>query len=118
MKQIDVRIVDPEGRATFAADCADDLQAEIEGLHPAARVARPQWPAEPGTKGAALDWAQLAVELTGAVAPLIMAIRGWRRRNGRASVVVSIGGDEIRLDSASEEEQDRLVADWLERHTD
>jgi hypothetical protein len=116
MRKIDVRIVDPDGDATFAADCADDLQSWLEQLQPAADVTREQSPDEPGTKGAGLEWAQLAVAFTGAVAPLVVAIRGWRTNNDRALVRVSIDGDEICLDSASQNEQDRLVANWVERH--
>ena len=86
MRQIDVRIVDPDGEGTFAADCADDLQGWIEELQPGTQIARPELPGAPGSKGAGLEGAQLAVTFTGAVAPLVAAIRGWRTINGTRTV--------------------------------
>lgn len=81
-------------------------------------------PAPPGSR--ALDPATvggLLVTLsqsTTAVQTIVTAVRGWLGRGGPAvqrSVRVEIDGDVLELADASGEEQDRLVALFVNRHS-
>jgi hypothetical protein len=54
----------------------------------------------------------------GAVAVIVSAIRNLlKRSSARRRVIVRIGGDELVLDGATTEDQERLVAAFLARHS-
>ena len=48
------------------------------------------------------------------VLPLVRALQEWASRGGR-TVKLDVGGDTIELTGATREQQDRLIAAWLER---
>jgi Effector Associated Constant Component 1 len=69
-----------------------------------------------GAKGAAFEWAQLAVTMAGTAVPLIGALRGWLGRHRECSVTLEIDGDRLTLSGVDAAEQSRLANVWLERH--
>lgn len=52
----------------------------------------------------------------GSVLPVVRALQEWASRGGR-TVKLDIGGDTIELTGASREQQDRLIAAWVERQS-
>ena len=71
--------------------------------------------APPGAKGAALDWAQVIVTLSGSLPPLIALVRSFSRRNRNCAVVLEADGDTLRLEGGSEDERRQLAEAWLAR---
>jgi hypothetical protein len=71
--------------------------------------------APPGAKGAALDWAQVIVTLSGSLPPLIALVRGFSRRNRDCAVLLEADGDTLRLEGGSEDERRQLAEAWLAR---
>lgn len=51
----------------------------------------------------------------GSVATVVRALQDWAARGGR-TVKLDIGGDAIEITGASREQQDRLIAAWIDRH--
>jgi hypothetical protein len=102
---------DDQERADLAGRLRDELlhQGVEEVAHPQAQ--RPE-----GAKGAAFEWAQLVVGLTGALGPLLAALRGWIGRHPDAAITLEIDGDKITLDKASPADRQRLVEAFLARH--
>jgi hypothetical protein len=101
---------DDEERADLASRLRDDLLAhDLEVAHPESEP-----PA--GSKGAALEWAQLVVSVSGSAPAMLAALQGWRGRNRSAAVSLEIDGDKLTLDEASPEDQRRLVESFLARH--
>jgi hypothetical protein len=47
---------------------------------------------------------------------VVRAIRGWLRGHRGRRVRIELDGDVLELSSASDEEHDRLVTNWIERH--
>ena len=78
-------------------------------------VRHPSGEAPPGAKGAALDWAQVIVTMSGSLPPLIALVRGFSRRNHDCAVVLEADGDTLRLEGGSEDERRRLAEAWLAR---
>jgi hypothetical protein len=104
---------DPEERA----DLASRLREEIRE-HGIDDVSHPTVEPPPGSKGGALEWAQLVVTLAGTVPSLAMAIQGWLGRHPNAAVTLEIAGDRLTLDEASPLERQRLLETFLARHAD
>jgi hypothetical protein len=102
---------DEEERADLASRLREDIREQ--GID---EVAHPPVPPPPGSKGGALDWAQLVVTFAGTVPPLVMAIQGWLGRHPNAAVTLEIGGDRITLDEASPADRQRLLEAFLARH--
>jgi hypothetical protein len=102
---------DDEERAELAGRLRDELLEQ--GVE---EVAHPETHAPEGAKGAALEWAQLVVSLTGSLGPLVAALRGWSGRHPDAAITLEIDGDEITLDKASPADRERLVEAFLARH--
>jgi hypothetical protein len=50
----------------------------------------------------------------GSVLAVVRALQQWASRGGR-TVKLEVGGDTIELTGASQEQQDRLIAAWIER---
>jgi hypothetical protein len=71
--------------------------------------------APPGAKGAALDWAQVVVTMSGSLPPLIALVRSFSRRNRDCAVVLEADGDTLRLEGGDEDERRRLAEAWLAR---
>ena len=78
-------------------------------------VRHPPAEAPPGAKGAALDWAQVIVTLSGSLPPLIALVRSFSRRNRNCAVVLETDGDTLRLEGGSEDERRQLAEAWLAR---
>jgi hypothetical protein len=104
---------DPEERAELASRLGEDLIAAELGS-----VSRPSAAAPPGAKGAALEWAQLLVTLTGSLPGLLAAVRAWQDRHPQASVTLEIEGDRITLSDGRSKEGRELLETWLARHGD
>ena len=104
---------DEAERADLAAGLRDEIRAR--GIDD---VAHPEAEAPAGSKGGALEWAQLVVTLAGTVPSLAMAIQGWLGRHPSAAVTLEIGGDRLTLDEASADERQRLLETFLARHGD
>lgn len=101
---------DDEERADLASRLREDLLAhDLE-------VSHPEGDAPAGSKGAAIEWAQLVVSLSGTAPAMLAALQGWRGRNRSAAVSLEIDGDKLTLDEASPEVQRRLVDSFLARH--
>jgi hypothetical protein len=101
---------DEQERADLTTRLRDELLAhDLDASHPST-------PAPPGSKGAALDWATLAVNMAGVVPAMIAALQGWLGRHRGASVSLEIDGDTLTLEHASEADQRRLVETFLARH--
>jgi hypothetical protein len=71
---------------------------------------------ESGAKGSAVEWATLIVQFAGTLPVLVGAIDAWRARHRGPAVSVSIDGDSITLEDASDAERAKLVEAWLRRH--
>jgi hypothetical protein len=78
-------------------------------------VRHPAVEAPPGAKGAALDWAQVVVTMSGSLPPLIALVRSFSRRNRDCAVVLEADGDTLRLEGGSEAERRQLAEAWLAR---
>ena len=116
MTEVRVHVVgytdsDAEERADLASRLREDIRE-----HGIDDVAHPAIESPAGSKGAAMDLAQLVVSFAGTVPPLIMAIQGWLGRHPRAAVTLEIDGDKLILDEASPEDRQRLLEVFLARH--
>jgi hypothetical protein len=105
----------PDSDDEERAELASRLREEIRE-HGIDDVAHPEGRAPPGSKGGAIEWAQLLVTFAGTVPPLVMAIQGWLGRHPDAAVTLEIGGDRLTLEEASPEERRRLLEAFLGRH--
>ena len=116
MTEVRMQVVGyPDSDEEERADLASRLRDEIEE-HGIDDVAHPAREAPAGSKGAALELAQLVVSFAGTVPPLIMAIQGWLGRHPRAAVTLEIDGDKLTLDEASPADRQRLLEVFLARH--
>lgn len=80
------------------------------------RVERETEAGPAGSKG--LEIGALIVVLAKAapaLAGIVRTVQAWALRGGR-SVKLNIDGDTIEVSGASSEQQDRLIAAWIERH--
>jgi Effector Associated Constant Component 1 len=105
----------PDSDEEERAELASRLREEIQE-HGIDEVSHPQAPPPPGSKGGALEWAQLVVTLAGTAPPLAMAIQGWLGRHPRAAVTLEIEGDRLTLEEASPAARQRLLEAFLARH--
>jgi hypothetical protein len=100
------------------AELTRDLRTEILELDVVAAdpVLQDGVPAD--AKGAAEVLGLLSVILgTGLqLAELVSMLRGWGDRTQR-TVEVSIDGDTLKLGDATADQQERIVAQWLARHS-
>jgi Effector Associated Constant Component 1 len=116
MTEVRVHVVGyPDSDEEERADLASRLREEIRG-HGIDEVSHPAVEPPPGSKGGALEWAQLVVTLAGTVPSLVMAIQGWLGRHPDAAVTLEIGGDRLTLDEASPADRQRLLEAFLGRH--
>ncbi len=97
------------------ADLAGRLREEIE-VHGIDDVSHPQVESPEGSKGAALDLAQLVITFAGTLPALIAAVQGWMGRHPSAAVTLEIDGDTLTLDEASPAERQRLMEVFLAKH--
>jgi Effector Associated Constant Component 1 len=104
---------DSEERAELASRLRTELIAAEVGT-----VSRPPAAAPTGAKGAALEWAQLLVTLTGSLPALLAAVRAWHDRHPHAAVTLEIEGDRVTLSDRRSPEGRAMLEDWLHRHGD
>lgn len=105
----------PDSDEEERADLASRLREEFRD-HGIDEVSHPPVRPPAGSKGGALDWAQLVVTFAGTLPSLVMAIQGWLGRHPNAAVTLEISGDRITLDDVSPEERRRLLEAFLARH--
>jgi Effector Associated Constant Component 1 len=105
----------PDSDDQERADLASRLRDEMVGQG-VDDVTHPDAVAPDGAKGAALEWAQLVVGLSGTIGPMLAALRGFLGRHPRAAVTLEIEGDTLTLNEASPTEQRQLVEAFLARH--
>ena len=118
MTEVLVHVVGyPDSDQEERADLASRLRDEIRD-HGIDDVSHPGAEPPPGSKGGALEWAQLVVTLAGTVPSLVMAMQGWLGRHPNAAVTLEIDGDRLTLDEASADERQRLLETFLARHGD
>ena len=109
-----------EDRESLALALREELlSTDVGDVHPV-----PTGPAPEGSRGVdAAALGQLLVTVPAslaAVAELINAVRGWlsRASDGR-TVELTLGGNSLRLDKASTQEQERLIEAFLQgAHSD
>jgi hypothetical protein len=89
-------------------------ELELDGVEPIA--ADPP----PGTRAAeAIVAGALLVKLvrtSAALTTLVRAVRGWVGPRGDRRVRLELDGDVLELTGASEDERERLIEAWIERH--
>jgi len=85
------------------------LAVEADAQHPPA-------PDREGTKGGALEWAQLVVAFGGTLPALVTAIRAWQGRRPGVEISLTIDDDEITIAEPTDAERARLLEAWLKRH--
>ena len=118
MTEVLVHVVGyPDSDEEERADLASRLRDEIRE-HGIDDVSHPPAPPPPGSKGGAVEWAQLVITFAGTLPPLVMAIQGWLGRHPDAAVTLEIGGDRLTLDEASPADRQRLLEAFLGRHDD
>jgi membrane-associated two-gene conflict system component 1 (EACC1) len=105
----------PDSDDEERADLAWRLRQEIQE-HGIDEVSHPSLEAPPGSKGGAIDLAQLVVTFAGTLPALIMAVQGWLGRHPRAAVTLEIDGDTLTLDEASPADRQRLMEVFLAKH--
>ena len=116
MTEVLVHVVGyPDSDMEERADLASRLREEIRD-HGIDDVSHPAAEPPPGSKGGALEWAQLVVTMAGTVPSLAMAVQGWLGRHPNAAVTLEIDGDRLTLDEASADERQRLLETFLARH--
>jgi Effector Associated Constant Component 1 len=97
------------------ARLTDELREDLLELD-VRDVRRPEGSPPQRAKGDALEWAQLAVSMIGALPPLIAVVQSWLRRNPGSTVTVSIDGDELTMSDTSTAERREIADAWLRRH--
>jgi hypothetical protein len=90
------------------------LELEVESVERPSAGAAP-----PGSR--AIELAALGAIVVGLQQPGVLdgvanVVRSWVGRDSGRSVKLSIGGDSIELSQISDEDQQRLLELWLERH--
>ena len=88
-------------------------ELEVESVEPAV-AGTPPARAQAGEVLALGALVVTVVKSAGSMLPVVRALQEWASRGGR-TVKLDIGGDTIELTGASREQQDRLIAAWVER---
>jgi len=99
------------------AELTDKLRTELleSGVADVRRLQEGDVPV--GAKGGAFPWAELLVtSVSGGVPALMGAILSWVRRGSGRSVTVELDGDRLEVAGISSEQQERLIAQWIDRH--
>lgn len=124
MRDRDVRLVftpDPEFDPEAAERLARRLRAEIAALDVESVRSEPGGPAPEGAKGGdVVTVGALVVALAsgGVFTALIDTVRDWLgRSSARHRVSVTIDGDTIELERATDAERSTLVEAYVRRHT-
>lgn len=106
----------PEDEADDVAGLAGMLGGELLDLDVSAVEPLPEGTVPPRAKGVAAVAGWLAVQLgPEALKTVLVKVADWVTRNDR-TVEVSYGGDTLKLERATREQQERIIDDWLARH--
>jgi hypothetical protein len=107
---------DPDATVALTDSLQEDLlELDVEHVDAPVTVEVPDDAKAGG--GLALD--MLAVSLTPAMLTAVVAVvRSWLSRQGDRRVKLKIGDDILELSGVSQDDQHRLVDDWLRRHMD
>jgi hypothetical protein len=93
---------------------AELLELDVEAVAPVSATA------PDGSRAVdALVVGALVVRLvrnTAALAAVVRTVRGWLGPHGDRRVRLELDGDVIELSGASDDERERLVSAWIERH--
>jgi hypothetical protein len=93
---------------------AELLELDVEAVEPVSETA------PDGSRAVdALVVGALVVRLvrnTAALAAVVRTVRGWLGPHGDRRVRLELDGDVIELSGASDDERERLVSAWIERH--
>jgi hypothetical protein len=94
---------------------AELLELDVDAVEPAAGDPAP----ENSRAIEALMVGALIIRLaqtSDALSSLVHTVRGWIGSNGDRSVRLELDGDVLELTGASDDERQRLVDAWIERH--
>ena len=94
---------------------AELLELDVDAVEPAAGDSVP----ENARAVEALMVGALIIRLaqtSDALSSLVRTVRGWIGSNGDRSVRLELDGDVLELTGASDDERQRLVDAWIERH--
>jgi hypothetical protein len=107
----------PDSDAEELADLTQLLRTELLQLDVASVEPMPDEDIPEHAKGlgAVVGWLSVKLGTVDRVRSVVRAIRGWTVRTHR-SVEVSIGGDVLKLDQATADQQQQIIDAWLERH--
>jgi len=106
----------PEDDTEELAQTARWLRAELLDLDTGQVSLLPGEDVPPGAKGVAAAAGWLLVELgPEALRTVLARVADWVTRNGRV-VEVSYGGDTLKLERATREQQEKIIDGWLARH--
>lgn len=119
----DVRVViepDPEAGPEDAERLTRQLRDELRKLDLNVVIPRSSEEPPPHAKGGGIDWGTLLVTLSasgGVFTVMIATIQRWldHKRLARG-ITMTIDGDTITLNRASEQQRDELVRMWVRRH--
>ena len=106
----------PEDDAGELAELAGLLRGELLDLDVSGVDLLPDGVVPPGAKGVAAIAGWLAVQLGPKALRVVLAkVADWVTRNDR-EIVVSYGGDTLKLGRATREQQEKIIDGWLARH--
>ena len=106
----------PEDDAGELAETTGWLRAELLDLDVRGVGLLPDEDVPSGAKGVAAVAGWLLVELgPEALRAVLAKVADWVTRNGRV-VEVSYGGDTLKLERATREQQEKIIDGWLARH--
>ena len=107
----------PDEDAGELAELTGLLRGELLDLGVAVVEPLPVGAVPAGAKGVAAVAGRLAVQLgPQALRQVLAKIADWVARNDRG-VEVSYGGDTLKLTRVTREQQERIIDDWLARHS-
>ena len=112
--------VGPDDDAEQVAEATLGLRRELLDLDvDAVELPRGGEP-PPGTRAvelAALGALVVTFAQSGMLTPVVAAIQGWLGRSQQRSVKLELDGDVLELTGVSSRDQQRLVNEWLRRHS-
>jgi hypothetical protein len=112
--------VGPDDDAEEVAEATLGLRRELLDLDVDAVELPSAGEAPPGTRAvelAAIGALVVTVAQSGLLAPVVAAIQGWLGRSQQRSVKLELDGDVLELTGVSSRDQQRLVDEWLRRHS-
>jgi hypothetical protein len=110
----------PDEDAEQVAEATLGLRRELLDLDVDAVELPRAGDAPPGTRAvelAALGALIVTVAQSGLLAPVVAAVQSWLGRTHQRSVKLELDGDVLELTGVSSRDQQRLVDEWLRRHS-